>query len=103
MNITWNDLQPIIEVCVPILTGVGFFYFRLSSRIEKTDQKVELFRQEMREDRKAIDQKFDQLDQKFEAKFDRIDQKLDRITELFVIKNIHPSRHTGKNHKGKTA
>lgn len=96
MNISWQDLTPIIEVCAPILAGLSIFYFQLKKEIKEnrkeTDEKIESLRKEM-------DHKFDKVDQKF----DKVDQKLDRIIELFVIKNIPSSRPHINNPKGKTA
>lgn len=96
MNITWEELKLMIEVCGPILGAFALFYFRLS-------KKIEILRQEAREDRKESDRKFGYLDAKFEHKFDRVDQKLDRILELFVIKNVQPPRTHFHKPKGKTA
>jgi len=71
-----NNILTLIEICAPILGALTLLYFRLSSKIDNTDAKIdkkfEDLRKEMREDRKEID------------------QKLDRIIELFIIQNQRP-------------
>ena len=91
MVIEWNDLRPVLEVCGPIIGTVTLLYFRLSSKIDKTDEKVEGLRKEldqkMEKKFEHIDQKLEHIEHKFEQKFEKIDQKFDRLFEMLVIRN----------------
>ena len=91
MVIDWNDLRPALEICGPIIGTVTLLYFRLSSKIDKTDEKVEELRKELE---RKMEQRFDhieqKLDQRFERtdqKFEKIDQKFDRLFEMLVIRS----------------
>ncbi|RZI45479.1 hypothetical protein [Candidatus Finniella inopinata] len=88
----------ILEICSPILTGLTILYFRLSSRIDKTEAKSETRVDELRKEVQALDNKMEQrfmhmeqkLEQKFERvdqKFEKIDQKFDRLFEMLVIRS----------------
>ena len=98
MVIDWNDLRPVIEICGPIIGTVTLLYFRLSSKIDKTDEKLEGFRKELEQKIEQkfehVEQRFMNMEQKFEQKFERIDQKFekidqkfDRLFEMLIIKN----------------
>ena len=87
MVIDWNDLRPALEICGPIIGTVTLLYFRLSSKIDKTDEKVEGFRKElehkMEQKFRDVEQKFDHMEQKFDQKFERIDHKFEKIEQKF--------------------
>ena len=104
-----NKIVLIIEICSPIFTGLTILYFRLSSRIDKAEAKldgrVDSLRKEIRDEIQGLDhkmeqkfgdaeqrfihmeQKFDYMDQKFEQRFEKMeqkfDQKFDRIDQKF--------------------
>jgi hypothetical protein len=56
VEMNWNELTPIIEVCTPIMAALWAFYLRLSYRIDENSRKMdERWEKQRIEDQNRID------------------------------------------------